>query len=679
MGTGTVTKTGKGRAPAAAPQGLRGSQRILGSGEMAERVRRHDWSSTPLGLLEAWPDALVVLVNMLLANQHSMLLFWGDELTQFYNDAAIPILGSDKHPHALGERARTSWAEVWRIVGPQIEAALRGESCRNVDQLVPVLRDGQVRDAWFTYSYSAVSDAAGTLRGVLVNCIETTQRVVAARALEQERARLLAVFQHAPAFLALLQGPEHVVALTNFAYQRLIGGRDVLGKTIRVALPEVIEQGYIDILDRVYRTGEPYIGQGARVLLAAGDGQAPEARHLDFLYQPLHEAEGGVSGILVFGVDITERKLTEQQLRDQRERFAFSTAAADIGYWFCDLPFDKLAWDDRVKEHFWLPPDADVDIGLFYDRLHPDDREPTRLAIEESIRNHTAYDVEYRTVSPAGEQKWIRAMGRTAYGADGAPLRFDGVTQNITALKAAQEARSRAEEALIRSEKLAVVGRLAATISHEINNPLEAVMNLLYLVQTTTTDEASRTYAQAAQDELARVGHIVTHTLRFNRQTPSGTRESLSEILDSAVAIYEARLRHSEISLRRDYAEAVRLACSSSELRQVFANLIGNSFDASDPGGRLVLKIRAQRNGRSGAPGVRVTVADTGRGIDARTRRSLFEPFFTTKGEKGTGLGLWVSREILHRHGASIRLKSRQTPGRSGTVFCIWLPASPNG
>ena len=361
-------------------------------------------------------------------------------------------------------------------------------------------------------------------------------------------------------------------------------------------------------------------------------------------------------------------------LREQRERLVFATEAAQIGYWFCDLPFDKLIWDNRVKEHFWLPPNADVDIRLFYERLHSDDRERTREAIEESIETHTRYDIEYRTVSPEGQIKWIHAIGRTAYDENGRPLRFDGVTQDVTALKEAQEAQRRAEAALVRSEKLAIVGRLAATISHEINNPLEAVTNLLYLIENSATEEEARSYVKTAQEELERVSQIVTHTLRFNRGRNTASWERISELLDSAVGIYEARLRHLEITVERDYILDDRLYCFPSDLRQVFANLVGNAFDAGKRGGRLVLRTRILPNRQTGEDGLRINIADNGEGMDAATRRNLFEPFFTTKGERGTGLGLWTSREILDRRRGTIRVKSRQRPLPSGTAFSIWLP-----
>ena len=364
----------------------------------------------------------------------------------------------------------------------------------------------------------------------------------------------------------------------------------------------------------------------------------------------------------------------EDLLRDHRERFAFATEAAQIGYWFCDLPFDRLIWDEQVKEHFSLPPDADVDIDLFYARLHPDDRERTRQAIDQSIGTRTRYDIEYRTVSPEGQIKWIRAIGRTAYDEAGQPVRFDGVTREITALKDAEDARDRAKEALMRSEKLALVGRLAATIAHEINNPLAAVTNLLYVIDQSVSDKSTRGYVKLAMEEVDRVSRIVTETLRFNRGSDVRSWERVSQIVDSALALYEVRLRQSGIALKRDYRKEDRMFCLPSGLRQVFANLIANAIDAMQRDGKLMVRIRSQSDVRTGEAGLRVSIADTGHGMDREMLRRLFQPFVSTKGEQGTGLGLWVSREILDRHKANLRVRSRQKAGASGTVFSIWIP-----
>ncbi|KAA6462103.1 PAS domain S-box protein [Acidobacteria bacterium AB60] len=892
--------------------------RIVGAGRMAERTRAHDWELTSLGPIADWPDALVVLVNAMLANQHPSMLFWGDDLLQFFNDAAIPIVGADKQATALGQRAEECWAEVWPIVGEQIEQARAGRAVWKEDQLAPIYRNGRLENAWFTYSYSPAYDARGEICGVLVTCLETTGRMQAERQLRDERGELLKVFEQAPAFFAVLRGPDHVFERVNPKYQQVIGGLDVIGRPLREAIPGIAEQGYIAILDRVLRTGEPYIAADAHFTLPASAGRAVAERVVDFVYQPLREADGSVSGILVLGVDTTERKrvavalaeserraamvlesitegfhildaegrfqqfneagraiyeaqgldadaligqrafaifpeheetetgraiLTclrekkatslesfyppwnrwfslrnyptpdggvatffqditdkkriEAQLAEQEERFAFATQVAGIGYWFCNLPFDRLVWDKTVKEHFWLEPEDEVTLERFLSLIHAEDREATRQAIERSIANHTLYDVEYRTVAPDGRVKVIRAIGRAEYGADGTPLRFDGVTQDVTELKQAREAldaerarlsavfenvpigilftladgrvvsanrqaeqilgrgvseipsyaelalfradgrrvadedrplrrvltegggiyrgefeyrrpdgtgiwleiiaapildakgrvvgavdaladidvRKRAEGALVRSEKLALVGRLAASISHEINNPLEAISNLLYLIETNTGEEETRAFGRKAQEELARISHIVTHTLRFNRQSVGYGEQKMSALLESSVAIYEGRLKNSGIVLCREYEDSVSVRCAGSEIRQVFANLIANAFDATRSGGKLILRSRDQRHPATGQPGVRVTVADSGHGIPKSFRKHLFEPFFTSKGDNGTGLGLWVSREILNKHHAAVRMKSRTDAGASGTVFSMWFPA----
>ncbi len=234
----------------------------------------------------------------------------------------------------------------------------------------------------------------------------------------------------------------------------------------------------------------------------------------------------------------------------------------------------------------------------------------------------------------------------------------------------------KAEEALRQSEKLAVVGRMAASISHEINNPLEAVTNLLYLIRTSTDTEQLNTYIELTERELARVNDIVTHGLRFHRQSTTPREERVSELLASAAAIYQGRLHSGPASLSYRFRETEKVWAFGGELRQVFANFVGNAFDATMGGGQISLRTRDGIDIATRKPGVRVTIADSGVGMSCETKSRLFEPFFTTKNIAGTGLGLWLSKEILERHGAGLRVKSRDSGPRTGTVFSIFFPAT---
>ena len=241
----------------------------------------------------------------------------------------------------------------------------------------------------------------------------------------------------------------------------------------------------------------------------------------------------------------------------------------------------------------------------------------------------------------------------------------------------------RSEEVMRRTEKLAATGRLAASIAHEINNPLEAVTNCLFLIGSGQLDARSREYLRIAQQELDRVTHITTQTLRFYRQSTRPVESNVNELLDSVISLYEPRLRDYSIAIQRRYKDVPLLHAFEGEIRQVLANFIGNAIDAMHRhGGRLILRSASGRDPRTGVEGVYVTVADTGCGMDAATRSRIFEPFFSTKGTTGTGLGLWVSQTIIDKHAGRIYIRSRvpQRPqAAGGTVFRIFLPLQSPG
>lgn len=515
--------------------------RIFGAGEMADRTRAFDWSKTPAGPIEQWPDTLLITVNTLLASRFPMFLWWDDDLVQFYNDAYRPSIGADKHPKALGQRGRECWPEIWTIIGQQVEGVMKhGESTWNVDRLVPIYRDGKLENVYWTYSYSPVRDPTGKIRGTLVTTTETTARVMLEQKLMLEQARLADLFQQAPAFFAVLRGPNHVFEMTNPLYQELIGDRDVIGKTVREALPEAEEQGFFILLDRVYRTGEPFVGHAIPIDLVRGPRHVLEKRFVDFVYQPKRDTDGTICGIIVLGVDVTEGKL--------------------------------------------------------------------------------------------------------------------------------------GEKALIQAEKIAAVGRLASSIAHEINNPLEAVTNLLFLLETAKEDTDRLRYLAQAQAELARVARISTQTLRFHRQATKASSTSMQEVLESVLTLTRGQVNNAQIHLETRYRTERQIIAYEADLRQVFANLVGNALDATGQHGRILITVRDATDWATGEQGINVGVADNGAGMSEETRQRIFEPFYTTKGITGTGLGLWVSDEILRNHRAKVRVRSCQDPKRHGTIFSIFFP-----
>ena len=231
-----------------------------------------------------------------------------------------------------------------------------------------------------------------------------------------------------------------------------------------------------------------------------------------------------------------------------------------------------------------------------------------------------------------------------------------------------------AEQALRNADKLALAGRMAASIAHEINNPLEAITNLLYLLDHEPLPEQARRYLTLAQHELTRVSHIASQTLGFFRGAPGSTATPLADIIDSAISLHIGRLSTCDVVVEKDYASAPSLFCNQGELRQVLVNLVANALDAMPNGGRLIARVRPDVDPATNIQGIRIVIADTGTGMSRRTQRALFEPFYTTKGATGTGLGLWVSSQIIARHKGRIRVRSSQSPECHGTVFSIFLP-----
>ncbi len=242
--------------------------------------------------------------------------------------------------------------------------------------------------------------------------------------------------------------------------------------------------------------------------------------------------------------------------------------------------------------------------------------------------------------------------------------------------------RKRSEEALRKAEKLAVTGRLAASIAHEINNPLEAITNLLFLLRNyCDLQDPALNYVTMAEYEVRRIAEITQQTLRFYRQTTSPSRVKMPELLDSVLSLYQGRFNALNLVVERDYDKDLELFCFAGEIRQVFANLVGNSIDASAAGGRLLVRARRSRNWKDPDQfGIRFTVADTGAGMVPEVRKRAFEAFFTTKEVTGTGLGLWVSYEIVAKHHGVIHVRSSAgAPGEnSGTVFQFFIPDEPS-
>ena len=344
-----------------------------------------------------------------------------------------------------------------------------------------------------------------------------------------------------------------------------------------------------------------------------------------------------------------------------------SRVATGMVFWERDMATSTVTWSGNVQSVYGLRPedmqtvDPSSGISQF---IHSDDQDRVNQAVERAVREHTEFDAEFRIVTPSGKLRWIMGCGSPIYNSAGVAVRMVGVNMDVTT-------RRLADEAMQRSEKLAVTGRMAATVAHEINNPLSAVMNLNYLIaHNPAVSSDIQELANLSMRELERIGHIVQSTLAFHRGSAYAVELDLCELMNSAVALYQTQLRARDIEIERICKEPVYVVGIANDLRQVFANLVSNASDILSAGGKI--RIRIVRQGDS----VRIDVADSGPGIDPAYRDRIFEPFFTTKGERGTGLGLWVTSGIVEKYGGTIRLRTRFGGRFHGTRFTILLPVA---
>jgi PAS domain S-box-containing protein len=420
---------------------------LSGGGEMGALMRSHDWSRSPVGHPRHWPQSLRTVVRLMLNTGHPMYVFWGPDAGCLYNDAYGESIGPERHPGSLGRPAREVWNEIWHIIGPQIEQVMSGRGATwNVDHLVPITRHGRLEDVYWTYSYSPIDDESspGGIGGVLVVCSETTQQVVAAKELAFERDRFARLFEQSPSFMAVLRGPDHRFEIANPVCVRIVGDRPLVGKTFAEALPEAVEQGYLDLLNQVFRSGEAYIARNASYRYQAPEGGPLVERVVDFVYQPIKDADGSVSGVFIEGVDITDRAITEASLRETEARLRAALKAGRMGSWETDHSTKTRTWSKEGMLLFGLDlPDGrghvDGPEDEYAAAIHPDDRHVVQRFRELAARQDS-FAAEYRIVRPDGSVAWLAGRGAVvARDASGHPLRLVSVMADETDRRLAEE------------------------------------------------------------------------------------------------------------------------------------------------------------------------------------------------------------------------------------------------
>jgi PAS domain S-box-containing protein len=675
---------------------------LAGGGEMGALTRAHDWSATPIGEPDTWPQSLRTAVRILLNTNHPMFIWWGPELIQFYNDAYRQTMGPERHPSALGQRGRDCWAEIWPIIGAQIEQVMSGGGATwHENQLIPVTRYGRLEQVWWTYGYSPIDEADG-VGGVLVVCRDVTKEHLAAEALREREAELARVQQ-----IGRIGGLE-VDLRTGFRNRRspeylLIHGLP----------PDAVNETHEDWVRRIHPDDREVTEKKFR------DAVAGNVRDYTVRYRIIRPSDGELRWISVKSTierdangkavrlvgahsDITDQVEAERALQQsEAEQRKLANQLAELNATLAERVEEKTRERDRIwnvsqdlllvadRNGVWqtVNPAWTRTLGWSEAELlnrtsewldHPDDGGTTRAHVKKLIAGDTTVRFESRFRHKDGTYRWLSWTGVSDKD------RIYAVARDVTAEKAATDRLKAAEEALRQSQKMEAVGQLTGGIAHDFNNLLTGIVGSLDLLQTRLdqgrTENVAR-YINAAMTSANRAAALTHRLLAFARRQPLIPKSVDANAL--VVSLEDLLRRTIGETIDLDIVAAVGLwctLCDPNQLESALLNLAINARDAMPDGGRLTIATaNARINGIDAdtpalLPGdyIRIDVTDTGTGMSPEVAARAFDPFFTTKPiGQGTGLGLSMIYGFARQSNGHVLIDSKQG---AGTTVRLYLP-----
>lgn len=665
---------------------------LSGGGEMGARIRAMDWSKTSLGPAAAWSQSLRTATRILLTTRHPMCIFYGADGVMLYNDAFSRSMGPERHPSSLGQPAREAGAEVWEVIGPQIEQVMSGRGGTwHENQLVPMTRHGSREEIYWTYSYSPIDDegAPNGVGGVLVVSTETTEQVLAAARLARSEERLQ---------LALAGGrgvgtwdwdvPSDVlVADHRFA---VLHGVDPLEAAKGAPVGEFLAHIHPDDL--------PTVEANIIAALAGDDEFVAEYR----LVQPdgairwvaaegrcILDADGMPLRFSGVSFDITARRNAEAELRrlnaDLENQVIERSSERGTTWDVSPLLLSVIDLDDgrfiRVNPAWTVTlgwTQEDLTGAPYADFLHPDDLAASAAAFERVREGKPVVNFENRYRDKAGGYHWLSWVAVPENG------KLYSTSRDVTAEKAAQAELALAQEQLRQSQKMEAVGQLTGGLAHDFNNLMTIIRSSAdFLRRRDLTEERRRRYVDAISDTVDRAAKLTGQLLAFARRQPLVPEVFEARRRVESVAELIRPLTGARVEIRLDLCdEPCFVNADVAQFETALINLAVNGRDAMEGEGVLTFGVKfadtlpaiRAHPARKGAF-VAISVADTGCGIPADKLAMIFEPFYTTKEVgKGTGLGLSQSFGFAKQSGGEIFVES--SPGR-GARFTLYLPQAP--
>lgn len=699
-------------------------------GELGELIRQYDWQATPLGTPDQWSQSLRATLSIILNAKSPMFLWWGPELTQFYNDAYRPSLGDNgKHPTALGQRGADCWPEIWLTIKPLIDQVLSGgEAVWHEDQLIPIYRNGKMEEVYWTFGYSAVKDESGQPAGVLVICTETTSAVADRNRLKASEAHFRSIVEQAPVAVALFTGPNFVIALANERVLEFWGRsrEQVMNKPLFEALPEAGGQGFEELLHRVYTTGERFVARELPVTLERNGRLEPT--YIDFVYDPYYEPDGTISGIVVLCVEITQQVLARKLIEESEAKFRTLIEQAPIAIGLFkgrDMVID--VGNERIFEVWDKDPSV---IGLpvievlpeltgqgyiellegVYDSGEPFAGDNLLVRLNRQGRLEDVYfDLLYTPLrGPSGaiigvmvlaNEVTERVLSRQKIEQSESKYRLlsaeleQQVQQRTLELKVSNQELVTLNGQLSESNKLLIrsnenLQKFAYVASHDLQEPLRKIQQFGDILKSQYQEGLGSgvDYLERMQSAASRMSQLIRDLLNYSRistHRDTSVAVSLQEVINRALTDLELVIAETKAQINLKPLPTV--LGDPSQLGQLFLNLLSNAlkFRQLETTPRITISsvlvaaddLPPSLKPIRLAPAYhRIEIADNGIGFDEKYVDRIFEVFHRLHGKNqfaGTGIGLAICERVVANHGGAITASSQSG---QGSTFKVYLP-----
>ena len=630
-------------------------QFLSGGGKMGELIRSFDWSKTAVGSPATWPQSLRIAARIMLDCPFGMYIAWGREYIQMYNDGYRPILGSTKHPQALGISTRKTFEEVWPTIGPMFDGVMQGSPIGFPDFILHLDRNGFVEECFFDFSYSPIRLEDGTVGGVLVTVIETTGKVKAVKALKESEQRFQNLVREANVGIIVVTGEEMRVHVVNEAYGRLIDltPEELIGKPLFSMIPDA-EETFRPILNKVRDSGESLYeyDQPYRVVT---NGKVIEG-YLNIVYQPFREADGTITGVSALCQDVTETLKNRKEIQESEERFRKLSQTIPHMIWSATPDGKKNFFNQYFIDYTGLSVEELSGDG-WQSSIFPDDLEKEIEHWQHTLATGEDCIVEKRLRRKDGTYRWFLSHSLAQKDKQGNIIGWIGTKTEIEEQKVAEQKKD----------------EFIGIASHEMRTPLTTAKGYLdLLLRSLNEDNLTFVYAAKAKQALQRLQVLITELLDASKIQNGQlnlniTSFDFNELLDETIENIQYSTKNHQIQKKGSGAQII--SGDRDRLQQVLINLISNAVKYSPHADTLMVELKRQ------ADKIEVAVQDFGVGICAQHLNKIFDRYYRVQEQalniQGLGVGLYISKNIVDRHNGTMWAESE--PGK-GSTFYFSLP-----